>query len=58
MSPEKLPKHVLDILKEAYDNLQEHNREYHHITPQRLLDKINKILEENNPDTEKTNEHS
>jgi hypothetical protein len=42
----KLPDHVLNVLKEAYFHLQEHNREYHHITPQELLDKINKILED------------
>jgi hypothetical protein len=36
---------VLDLLREARKHLDEHNHEYHHVTPATLLADIDKALE-------------
>lgn len=38
-------KELLEVLQESHRHLLEHDREYHHITPQPLLDKIRELLE-------------
>lgn len=37
---------LLEALQESYAQLREHDREYHHLTPLTLLDKIRKLLEQ------------
>ncbi len=50
-------KELLSALREAYVQLTEHNKDYHHITPKEFLDRISKLLEEDQSVTEEGNDH-
>lgn len=45
---------LLGVLQEAYVHLVEHNIEYHHITPSDLLDRIRKLLGNDQQEKEKS----